>query len=607
MREGEADEVVGMLERLQLVMAALAAADTVPDVADVVMAEVLPALGAAGGVLALTGDEHLEIVQADGYGVVAAQWPTMPLGAGLPLASAVRSGEPVWLASAAERYERYPESTGIGNVHEAVAVVPLRADGVVLGGLGLTFSDAREFSRDDRAFLLTVGQQCAIAIDRARLRDVDRTRAADAERVAERLRRMQNMTSALAGALTLLDVSHVINFEALPELDAPARGLWLIDQSTATLRLAPLTALSDPLEDRFGAIPLDSGLPAATIFRTREAIYCGTVAERDERFPDLRGTPTDTQSFAALPLVAEDEVLGVLALGFTEEQRFDADDRRFLVAIAGQCAQAVHRAQLYDREREVRQQAELDRRRTQELARALQTSLLPPTLPAVPGVELAARYHPALGGADVGGDFYDVFDTGGDWALVVGDVCGKGPEAAALTALARYTVRSVAMDIRPPALVLRKLNETLIHQQLNERFCTVAYGRVVPTVHGVRVTVCRAGHLAPMVVRADGAVEPIGAPGGLIGLFGDIRLWEETVQLNPGDAIVFYTDGVTEATDGTTEFGEGRLAEVLAGCAGLNAADLAERLELAVLEHGGHEPRDDVAILVARVPPIEPD
>ena len=296
-------------------------------------------------------------------------------------------------------------------------------------------------------------------------------------------------------------------------------------------------------------------------------------------------------------------------MGFDHELPLDDDDRLFLVALAEQAAVALERARLYDSERmsrhqaeQDRRQAERDRRRSVELARALQTSLFPPRLPDVPGLDLGARYHAALAGLEVGGDFYDVFDTGGDWAVVIGDVCGKGPEAAALTALARYTIRSVAMDLRHPAQVLRKLNETLIHHELGERFCTVAYGRVVPSVGGMRVAVCRGGHPPPLVVRAGGRVEPVGADGGAIGLFPEIRLWEETTHLQPGDSLVFYTDGVTEARRGSEQFGDAQLENVLTSCAGMSAVEIAENVEAAVIEFGGPRPRDDIAVLVLHVP-----
>jgi serine phosphatase RsbU (regulator of sigma subunit) len=181
-------------------------------------------------------------------------------------------------------------------------------------------------------------------------------------------------------------------------------------------------------------------------------------------------------------------------------------------------------------------------------------------------------------------------------------VCGKGPEAAAVTAIARWTIRSVAMDIRQPTQVLRKVNEALVHQQLDDRFCTIAYARVVPTGHGVRMSVCRGGHPAPLLVRADGAIESVGTSGSLIGILPDVRLWEETTQLLPGDAIVFYTDGVTEARRDREQFGEGRLRDALASSHGASAATIADTIEKAVLEFAGGEPSDDIALLVLRVP-----
>ena len=196
-----------------------------------------------------------------------------------------------------------------------------------------------------------------------------------------------------------------------------------------------------------------------------------------------------------------------------------------------------------------------------------------------------------------------MFDTGGDWAIVVGDVCGKGPEAAAVTATARWTIRSVAMDIRQPAQVLRKLNETMIHQQLDDRFCTVAYARVVPTAQGVRLSVCRGGHPAPLVLRANGDVEVHRCSGqshrraaGRSPLGGD-------GATSTGRRVHLVHRGVTEARRNTEQFGDERLAATLAQCVGLDADGIGEAIEAAVLDFGGPEPSDDVAIVVLRVPP----
>jgi GAF domain-containing protein len=770
------------LRRLQAITAALGSAASESAVADAVLDHVVPAAGADAGLLAVVGDDgSLRVVRADGYGEVADEWRVIPLDAGLPVSEAVRRGDAVWLSTGEERLLSFPASRGIPVVHQALAALPLQVGGRVEGVLGLSFSEPRAFSAGDRAFLHTVAELCAMALDRYRLQEGERARAgaaleharmletlqhvghalagelnleriiqtvtdaatqlsgaefgaffynvagddgeaymlyalsgapaeafagfpmpratavfgptfrgegivrvddvqaypryglnepyrgmpaghlpvrsylavpvtgrsgevhgglffghpgvgvfterseqlvagmaahagvaidnarlyeaqqrgrAAAEEVADRLSRIQTLGGALARAVTVAEVVRIITEEAVPELGSRTRALWLVDHDRRALR--PAGAADG--DARFREVSLDAPYPATEAVRTGTPIFVSSAADRDERFPNLATMPSRVRSFAVLPLMGEDAPIGVLSLGFDEERTFEDAERRFLVAMADQCAVTLERARLYDSERQARAQAESDRRRSQELAWALQTSLLPPRLPDVPGLELGARYHPALAGIDVGGDFYDVFDTGGDWAVVVGDVCGKGPEAAALTALARYTLRSVAMDLRQPAQVLRKLNELLLHQQLDERFCTVAYGRIVPTVNGVRVTVSRGGHPRPLVLRRDGTIEPVGAEGGLIGLLAEIRLWEETTQLFPGDTMVFYTDGVTEAGRGRDQFGEEGLAEVLRRAAGSSAPEVAAAVEAAVLEFGGAQPRDDVAIVTLRVP-----
>jgi serine phosphatase RsbU (regulator of sigma subunit) len=384
-------------------------------------------------------------------------------------------------------------------------------------------------------------------------------------------------------------------------LETPSRGLWLADDTAHVLRLVPG---SDPgtVDPRFETVPVDAALPVAEVFETGAPVFVHSLEERDRLYPTLAGAVMSGNSFAVLPLYAQQTVIGALALAFADERPFDDDEVRFVTAVAEQGGQALSRALLYDRERLGRDRAEADRLRIHDLNRALQTSLLPPSLPEIPGLEVSARYHPALAGLEVGGDFYDVFDTGGDWAVVVGDVCGKGPVAAAVTATARWTIRSVAMDMRQPAQVLRKLNEAMFHQQIDDRFCTLAYTRVVPTSQGVRLSVCRGGHPAPLVLRANGDIDEIGTPGSLIGVFPDVRLWEETTQLQAGDAYVVYTDGVTEARRNREQFGDRRLREALAGCVGLDADSIGERIESAVLNFGGPEPSDDLAILVLRVP-----
>ena len=258
----------------------------------------------------------------------------------------------------------------------------------------------------------------------------------------------------------------------------------------------------------------------------------------------------------------------------------------------------------------------LNRERS-EIARILQNALLPPRLPEVPGVELAARYVAAGEGVEVGGDFYDVFRTadGGDassssWAVVLGDVSGKGPEAAALTSLARHTLRATAVLAGSPSRALAALNEEILRQAEGERFFSVVLAELRPDPEpdqGARLTLVRAGHPAPLLLRAAGggeAVEELGEPGTVLGIRPDPKLPEGTARLGPGDAAVFYTDGVTEArTPEGAFFGEEGLRATLEGCARLSA----DEIEGEVLAFQRGAVRDDAAILVLRIPDCRGD
>jgi serine phosphatase RsbU (regulator of sigma subunit) len=219
----------------------------------------------------------------------------------------------------------------------------------------------------------------------------------------------------------------------------------------------------------------------------------------------------------------------------------------------------------------------------------------------VPGLDVAARFRAAGEGNEVGGDFYDVFDTGGSrWAAVIGDVCGKGADAAAVTALARYTLRTAAMRERWPSEVLSTLNEAMLRQRNDEQFCTVAFGVIQPGEDGVQVVLASGGHPLPLLLRADGRVETVGHPGTLLGVVKDPQLSDQAVHLHPGDALVFYTDGVTEAQAPQRIISTAELAAKLGECRNCDSATLAERLEGHAVP-AGREPRDDVAILVLRL------
>ncbi|MFC5380831.1 PP2C family protein-serine/threonine phosphatase [Aquipuribacter nitratireducens] len=254
-------------------------------------------------------------------------------------------------------------------------------------------------------------------------------------------------------------------------------------------------------------------------------------------------------------------------------------------------------------ERRAAQEAIEAGERFRRLARTLQDSLLPPVLPDVPGAEIAARYLPGSEVVDVVGDFYDVFQTGEHgWALTVGDVCGKGVEAATVTALARYTIRAAAVTRTSPSSVLRLLDEALRRQHPDsERFVTAAYLALRLEDGACRLTVSLGGHPPALCRRADGTVEPLGEPGMVLGVFEQPMLSDAATVLHPGDSVLLYTDGVTEARHEGEQFGEQRLVEVLRGCDG-PAADTARCVEEAVLAFAQRQ-SDDTAVLVVRVPP----
>ncbi|MEU8249128.1 SpoIIE family protein phosphatase [Nonomuraea sp. NPDC048916] len=254
-----------------------------------------------------------------------------------------------------------------------------------------------------------------------------------------------------------------------------------------------------------------------------------------------------------------------------------------------------------------RQRAEESEARVRLLARTLQQSLIPPALPRIPGLDVAAAYRPAGRGDEVGGDFYDLFETSpDDWGLVLGDVCGKGAEAAVVTSLARHTVRAHAAEVKEPAAVLRELNTALVRQRA-DRFCTVVYTRVHRDRPGVfSLTVSLGGHPQPLRVRANGEVTPIGCPGTVLGLFDDVTVCDETVELAPGDAVLLFTDGVTEARDGTDLFDEHRLTSLLAGARALDAQGIADRIVEAVLAFQDGLSSDDIALFVLKAPLTAP-
>jgi phosphoserine phosphatase RsbU/P len=257
----------------------------------------------------------------------------------------------------------------------------------------------------------------------------------------------------------------------------------------------------------------------------------------------------------------------------------------------------------YERElMTARRRAEESEARARVLAETLQRSFLPPAIVTVPGLDIGGAYRPAGDGSEVGGDFYDVFQTGPQtWGIVLGDVCGKGAAAAVVTALARYTVRAEAMHVSSPAMVLAGLHQALL-TYYPQTFCTVLFLLLDPVPGGHGLTMATGGHPLPLCRRADGSIETLGRSGSFLGMEETASVSESAAVLSPGDTVVLYTDGVTEAHEGDAFFGETGIAEVLAASAGRTAQTVADAVVAAALAYQHGQARDDMAVVVVSQP-----
>jgi serine phosphatase RsbU (regulator of sigma subunit)/PAS domain-containing protein len=240
-------------------------------------------------------------------------------------------------------------------------------------------------------------------------------------------------------------------------------------------------------------------------------------------------------------------------------------------------------------------------RQRAQVAEALQASLMPARLPVVPGLEFAAAYIGATQFQEISGDFYDVFKAAEGWAIAVGDVCGKGQDAAAMTAAARHAIRALAHVYKTPDKVLSAANQVLVAEDYDDRFVTASLAFLRRSERGVQVRIGGCGHPGPAVVRADGRVEILEGNGLPLGLFDDAHPGRIDLSLGQGDVLFFYTDGVTEARSTDLVFFEDRLADALAAVAGRSAAEIVRAVQELVTSFSSGELKDDVTILAVRV------
>jgi serine phosphatase RsbU (regulator of sigma subunit)/DNA-binding response OmpR family regulator len=390
-----------------------------------------------------------------------------------------------------------------------------------------------------------------------RAEDALRRRAADAELLGR-------LNAALADALTGQEVTEELFEHALLRLGAADATVYLVGRPGQQLRRAYAAG--------------DDADSAADDFELLEAIL-ETGRPRFEA----------SGARAALPLIAYGSRVGVLTISFAPGVTQTAELRELVLALAERGAQALERAQLYEDERAI--------------ATTLQASLLPATLPDIPHVELGVRY--AAGSRDmlVGGDFYDFAERDDDWIVVIGDVCGQGASAAALTSLARHTVRATAPYVNSPAAILRAVHDAVEAETRGRpaTFLTAICAQLRPTATGTTVTLALGGHPQPLLVDPDGHVEAIGRPGRLLGIIDPGTHPETDVTLPPGAMLVLHTDGVTEARRGSDLFGNERLLSTVSALArsGASPQALANGILEACTRHA-EDPADDVAILVLR-------
>jgi serine phosphatase RsbU (regulator of sigma subunit) len=574
--------------------------------------EGIPLLGGITGVVYVLSDED-ELVIAGATGVAEdvlhRRFGRIARGSQLPAAEVLRTGGAVTVTSHAERRRRYPQLDAPEPFYaEAFRVVPLNgADGRPFGALGIGFEGEPGLRASDPQLLQDVATPCALALDRARL-------AVAAERDQERLRFLDELSGALSSTLKLDATLAELTGFAVPRI-----ADWCVvrlAESTANPQPVVGAAHVDPTQvetlrrliERIRRDPAQAGQLDEAL-RAGRPLIRGSQAGQAVRplFSDADGYQSlddvGLDGVALFPLRARGRLLGAIGFGNRSGRAFTADDLELAESVAARAAAIVDNARLFGEQSVV--------------ARALQDSLLPGSLPEIPGIELGARYRAAGRGLDVGGDFYDAFQADANWWIfAVGDVCGHGVEAAATTGLVRHTIRSSAMTGVMPSAILARLNQMLLrhtaewanindaHVPISPRFCTVLVGAAQPTSRGVDLIVCSGGHPLPLVSRSVGRVEPVGVPGTLLGVTDDVNLTDTVVHLDPGEALVCYTDGLIDRRRGRTRaFGEEGVVKALYQGKGKSATDLANLIESEAVAFVDDDPPDDMAVLTLRAVP----
>ncbi|MFJ8045413.1 SpoIIE family protein phosphatase [Kitasatospora sp. NPDC096147] len=511
---------------------------------------------------------------------------------GLP--GGLRRHAPIPVESGAGRYD----SARLPAVHEDLALrpnvvpllagsdlrslitVPLKVDGRLTGSLGVAATGAGRYDNEDALRLQFAADRVALALESARLTELERLRRGSLSFLVE-------ASDLLAGTLELGQTLALMAQMAVPTL-ASWCAVYTSADSGAELAfvLHQDEDLIDRLRDLLDKTPApDAARDAGVTFWAAPAETARQAGLTDS--PELAGLLGET---VVLPLVARNRVIGLLVLGVSTGQRFRQEMLELAEDLSRRAALALDNSRLYS-----------ERTATSQ---AFQRALLPPELPVIPGLEVEVFYQAAGEGNEVGGDFYDIFPIReGTYGFAIGDVCGTGPEAAAVTGLARHALRLLAREGLDGPQLLSRLNGAILDEGSRSRFLTLLYGELTPRQDGcTELSLVCAGHPLPLRLHTDGRVSPAATPQPLLGVLEDLELTAEQVVLEPGEVLLCVTDGVTERREGHRMLGDDGLAAVLTGCTGLTAGAVAARVQRAVERFAPEPPSDDMAILTLRVP-----
>ncbi|MER5929230.1 SpoIIE family protein phosphatase [Streptomyces sp. NPDC002054] len=456
------------------------------------------------------------------------------------------------------------DSTGM----RSVVTVPLKVEGRLTGSLGVAAETPGRYSNDEALRLQFAADRIALAVESARLGELERLRRGSLSFLVE-------ASDLLAGTLDRDQTLALMAQMTVPTLATWCAVYTITDQTSDPY----LSYVLHEDEDRIDALKalLVQVDPPEPVTETGARPWAAAAA----------AVHAET---VVLPLLARNRVIGMLTLGKPHEEHFRQEILELAEDLSRRAALALDNARLYSE-------------RT-AISRSLQRSLLPPGSPAIPGMEVEVIYRAAGEGNEVGGDFYDVFPIrDGAYGFAIGDVCGTGPEAAAVTGLARHALRLLAREGLGGPAVLQRLNAAILDEGARSRFLTLLYGELHPQPDGgaLMKVVC-AGHPLPLRLRPDGQVLPAADPQPLLGVIDDLDLYEQTLTLDPGDVLLCVTDGVTERREGTRMLGDDGLTDVLTTCTGLTAGAVAARVLRAVERFAAEPASDDMAILAFRVP-----